>query len=187
MLETLGEVQNSPFAFLFNEPIPNHISLALKYYGLHEVEGAGSNPVIMKMAESLNPQVAAFYKEDDMAWCAVFAGFLLKTIGEPIPAGYDAMRALSYAQCGQPQRQAMLGDMLVLERQGGGHVCFYVGEDQNNFFVIGGNQRNMVCIIAVDKSRISAIRRLNYIAENQPSFIRPISIDFNAQVSTNES
>jgi cell wall-associated NlpC family hydrolase len=34
----------------------------------------------------------------------------------------------------------MLGDVLVFRRGGGGHVALYVGEDEEAFHVLGGNQ-----------------------------------------------
>lgn len=185
MLETLNDVRKSPFSFLLSEPLPPHLANAMKFYGLKEITGEASNPVIMQFAKELG--VDAVYKNDDMAWCAVFAGVMLKRAGEQIPAGYDSMRALKYAYYGEPQRRAALGDVLVLQRDGGGHVCFYVGEDAQNFFVLGGNQKNMVCIIPIEKNRVTAIRRTQWVCSRQPPNVTPRPIDFNAPVSKNEA
>jgi len=150
----------SKYAFLTREKLPKHIDFALGYYGMREIVGDKHNETILRMADTLNPAVGNFFTNDEYAWCAVFAGYVLKSCGFPIPASYDAMRAKPYATVGQKQDTAMFGDILVLERTGGGHVCFYIAEDDKYFHVLGGNQKNMVCIVPIEKSRVTAIRRV---------------------------
>ena len=48
--------------------------------------------------------------------------------------------------------------MLVFERDGGGHVGFYVGEDGTHYHVLGGNQDDAVSIAKIAKSRLVASR-----------------------------
>lgn len=175
------------YQFLTKEIVPLHLAFALGYYGLKEIEGEKSNPVILEMADALNVQVGSFYNNDDTPWCAIFAGFVLKNCGEDYPKGYDAMRAKSYQTIGIGQRQAMLGDMLILERDGGGHVCFYVGEDDWNFHVLGGNQKNMVCIVPIEKSRVIAIRRMKKVYDNPPANLRRVFITSDQKKSVNEA
>lgn len=36
---------------------------------------------------------------------------------------------------------------------GGGHVCYVVGQDQTRYYCLGGNQRNMICVVPIMKTR----------------------------------
>ena len=45
------------------------------------------------------------------------------------------------------------GAIIVFSRGSGGHVGFVVGEDDSDYYVLGGNQSNMVNIARLDKSR----------------------------------
>ncbi|RZL82832.1 MAG: hypothetical protein EOP66_04490 [Sphingomonas sp.] len=51
-----------------------------------------------------------------------------------------------------------MGVTLVFGREGGGHVGFYVGEDDHAYHAIGRNQSNSVCITRIAKSRLIAAR-----------------------------
>ena len=50
------------------------------------------------------------------------------------------------------------GAVMVFERGSGGHVGFAVGQDPENFFVLGGNQSNAVTIAPVARSRLIGAR-----------------------------
>ncbi len=50
------------------------------------------------------------------------------------------------------------GAVLVFERGSGGHVGFAVGQDDTNFFVLGGNQSDAVTVARVAKSRLLGAR-----------------------------
>jgi hypothetical protein len=50
------------------------------------------------------------------------------------------------------------GAVLVFEREGGGHVGFYVGEDSTHYHVLGGNQGDAVSIVRIARSRSIARR-----------------------------
>jgi hypothetical protein len=50
------------------------------------------------------------------------------------------------------------GAVLVFEREGGGHVGFYVGEDGTSYHVIGGNQGDAVSVARIAKTRLVASR-----------------------------
>ena len=45
------------------------------------------------------------------------------------------------------------GAVVVFSRGNGGHVGFVVGEDDTDYYVLGGNQSNMVNITRISKSR----------------------------------
>ena len=175
------------FKWLADEPMPAFFKTALSYHGMQEIVGAKHNPVILGMAKALNPLAGAWYDSDEKAWCGVFEGFCLKTNGEAIPDGYDAMRARSYANVGVAQRQAMLFDILVFDRDGGAHVTNYVGEDAKRFWCYGGNQKNGVCIVPIEKDRIIAIRRLQSVIDDHRLNVRRVMVTAAGAASKNEA
>lgn len=50
------------------------------------------------------------------------------------------------------------GAIVVFSRGRGGHVGFVVGEDDSDYYVLGGNQSNMVNITRIDKGRLLGFR-----------------------------
>ncbi len=54
--------------------------------------------------------------------------------------------------------QPVPGAVLIFERGSGGHVGFAVGQDDTNFFVLGGNQSDAVTIARIAKSRLLGAR-----------------------------
>lgn len=103
-----------------------------------------------------NPNIQALYsnigfanvKGDQTAWCAAFAGSMLKNncfkFNKSLAAG-------SYTGYGNPVSggvaNAQRGDIVVFNRDGGtGHVAFYYGPGPtpDTIYVVGGNQSNNV-------------------------------------------
>jgi uncharacterized protein (TIGR02594 family) len=105
-------------------------------------------------------------------------------------AGFDVVKdplwARNWNNFGTKQDVAMLGDVLVFVRDGGGHVGFYVGEDATCYHVLGGNQSNMVNTTRILKSRCIGIRRCDWKV-SQPSSVRVMELAANGAVSTNEA
>ena len=56
------------------------------------------------------------------------------------------------------ETQPITGAVLVFERGSGGHVGFAFGQDDTNFFVLGGNQSDAVTVARVAKSRLLGAR-----------------------------
>ena len=71
-----------------------------------------------------------------------------------------ALRAKSWADWGANLRAERLapGAVLVFEREGVGHVGFYVGEDSTHYHVLGGNQDDAVTVARLARSRMIASR-----------------------------
>ena len=145
------------FAYLADEPGPNLLLAALKDHGLREAPGAASSPRILEMAGHVGAH--SYYKADATPWCALALADWVKQAGFTLP--FDPLAAKNWAKFGTPValKEAALGDVLVMERVGGNHVTMYVGEDDRNFYGLGGNQGNEVCIAAFPKSRITHVRR----------------------------
>lgn len=118
--------------------------IALKEYGVTEVVGKVNNPRVLEyFAKTGNSWV----QDDETAWCAAFVGFCLETAGI---ASTKLLNARSYLNWHSPTLTPKLGDVAVFWRNtpasAEGHVAFYISNDVNGIWVLGGNQNNGVCI-----------------------------------------
>lgn len=171
----------SQYAWLAAEPGPKMIQEALNIYGTHEASGdAVDNPVILSWAKDLG---ISWYLHDATPWCGLCMGIVAKRAGKQPPR--DLLAALSWANFGTKVPEAMLGDILVFKRTGGGHVTLYVGEDNDAYHCLGGNQSDQVDITRIAKSRIFSIQRPVY--NETPTNVRKIVLADSGVLSTNES
>lgn len=112
-----------------------------------------------------NPRVVAYYSEaghgeirhDEVAWCAAFAGAMLRRAGAE---GTKSLLARSYLSWGEALSEVRLGAIAVLERgePWAGHVGFVVGTTPGKVYLLGGNQGDAVTVAAFDSSRVLAYR-----------------------------
>lgn len=175
----------SQYKWLENEGAPKVLVEALKLVGIREVVGQRHNPIILSWAEELG--IRNIYTNDELPWCGLAMGYVALKAGKNIPLkGWDILRALKWAAFGTKVSQAKLGDVLIFQRPGGGHVGIYVGEDDTHYHVLGGNQSNMFGFTRIAKSRLAAIRRPEYNIGVPPNvrrvFLKPTGI-----VSDNEA
>lgn len=171
------------YEWLNKEPSPAILLEMLKIHGVLEAPGASNNPVIVGWAKEIG--VDDVYKHDDTPWCGLTVGLVVKRAG--LNGVNTPLWAKAWAKWGIGQKDAMLGDILVFDRTGGGgHVGLYVGEDATAFHVIGGNQRDSVCITRILKNRLFAIRRTAWKV-SQPENIRRIPLAATGQPTTNEA
>lgn len=162
-------LKNTQYAWLLKETAPKILLEMINIYGTLEVKGLGDNPLLLEWAKECG--VANIYTHDSIPWCALAMTLCAKRAGLPHATGYDALRAKLFSTWGTPQKNAMLGDVLMLERDGGYHVTMYVGEDAKNFYCLGGNQSDSVNITPIEKGRIKAIRRSPGVFETRPVFL----------------
>lgn len=173
--EWLGTVQQ----------LPKTIIEALALYGTREVPGSADSPVIMGWAREVGKDVAAAYGGDEIPWCGLFAAVVVKRAGKPVISG--PLWAKNWAKFGDKADVPSLGDILVFQRPGGGgHVGFYVAEDDSAFHVLGGNQSDAVTITRIAKSRCIAVRR-PYFKIAKPAGSRPFHVKASGALSTNEA
>jgi uncharacterized protein (TIGR02594 family) len=156
------------FAFLAEEPGPRMLREALPLLGTVETPGKGNNPTIMAWAAEVGLKEA--YSEDSIPWCGLFMALIAKRADKPIVKG--PLWALNWLNFGVSVPRPSLGDVIVVQREGGGHVTLYVAEDEKNYYGLGGNQSDMVSIAPIAKNRKPWFRRPKYI--NQPANVRPI-------------
>ena len=124
--------------------------------GTREVAGPGNSAAIMGWAKRLGGGVLGMvYGADSIPWCGLFVAECMAEAGLKSPP--IAVRAKAWATWGdacQPSR----GAVLVFQRDGGGHVGFYVGENNTAYRVLGGNQGDAVSEAWIAKDRCIAVR-----------------------------
>lgn len=138
---------------------PAWLTAARAKLGTREAPGAANSPTIMAWAKRLGTKVLGIaYNADSVPWCGVFVAACMQEAGVEPPK--IAVRAKAWATWGSPLHASELapGAVLVFERPGGGHVGFYVGENEAAYQVLGGNQGDAVTKTWISKGRCVARR-----------------------------
>lgn len=137
----------------------NIINKALSEYGVKEIVGSKDNLRIVKYFNDIGFDGAKL--KDETAWCSAFANWVAKT------SGYEysgALTARSWLRTGTSTASPTIGDIVVFWRESPkswkGHVGFFIKETKRFVYVLGGNQRNMVCVKAYPKYRLLDYRQL---------------------------
>ena len=167
-------------------PLPRIIEIGLSVYGTQEVVGKGSNKTILAWRDEVNaahPGWIKGYSDDDIPWCGLFVAWVI-TKSDHTPC-VDPLWARNWLNFGNRVQTPGLGDVLVFERGSGGHVGFYIGEDEGAYHVLGGNQSNAVTITRVLKKRLLNARRPSY--RNMPASVNPYKLRAMGSISTNEA
>lgn len=130
--------------------------VASRYLGIGEVAGSASNPAILAMLK-----LDGDWPQDDATpWCSAFANWVCFQLGL---ARSRSLAARSWLTVGVAVKleDAELGlDVVVLERDGGGHVGFYAGMDGARVKLLGGNQGDHVSVSSFPVERVLGVRRL---------------------------
>lgn len=175
------------FMWLLGEPGPRLLLVGLQLHGTAEQPGSGNNPSILQWAKSTG--LDRQYRADSIAWCGLFMAYAVLQAGFEPPA-VNPLGARNWLSFGTPVDEPMLGDVLVFwrERKTGfkGHVGIYVGESNDRFYVLGGNQQDMVSIAPVAKARLLGARRCKWRIA-QPSNVRRVLLKSDGVLSTNEA
>jgi uncharacterized protein (TIGR02594 family) len=173
-------VTQKGYEWLNDEPGPKELLAAISFFGIHEVLGPKNNPTIMAWAKLVHTT----YPGDATAWCGLFRAVCAHTAGFDDHPNGNCLWALNWASwgVGRPGLVAMLGDTLVKQRKGGGHVTMYVGEDdpkqlpkgvEVHYHCLGGNQSDQVNIVRIPKSDFVAVRHAPWKVA-QPDNVRRI-------------
>lgn len=135
---------------------PKWLVEARKYDGLKEIPGARDNPTIVKWFADVGH---SWVQDDETAWCAAFVGAMLEKVGIK---STRKLNARSYLEWGVPISKPAPGAIAVFYRGDPkgwqGHVSFYIRENANNVWCLGGNQSNQVNITRYPKSRLLGYR-----------------------------
>lgn len=137
-------------------PMPSWVDHAFRHRGLKEIPGKNTNPTIRKWLIELK----AWWTDDETPWCGTFVAHCLMYAGITPPKNW--FRAKEYLTYGTAcaRENIPFGAICVKSRTGGGHVFFAVAqsEDGNTIYGLGGNQSNMVNIMAFPRSVIDGAR-----------------------------
>lgn len=161
---------------------PKMVREALALFGTLETPGTRDNPVIIQWAKETKTKDDDWYSHDSVPWCGLFMAVVAQRAGKEVPP--NCLGAINWSAFGIGVPVAMLGDVLVFTRKGGGHVGLYVGESKDSYFVLGGNQGDKVCITRILKNRIHSIRRPFYNV--QPDSVKQYFYNNSGKASTNE-
>jgi uncharacterized protein (TIGR02594 family) len=133
---------------------------AMTMYGLTETKGNLSTAQIMKMYEVGGH---TWVKDDATPWCSAFMNYVAKQCS----AEYTGkLNARSWLDVGQEVHESDLkiGDIVILWRikpsSVYGHVGMLINEDENYYYLLGGNQSDKVQISRYKKYRFLGARRL---------------------------
>ncbi|HMS21513.1 TIGR02594 family protein [uncultured Sphingorhabdus sp.] len=165
--------------------LPRTVSEGLAMLGVAEIVGKGSNRTIIAWRDELNHAGIKIvgYSDDDIPWCGLYAAIVTHRAGKHAVEG--PLWARNWVKFGTATNEPSLGDILVFARKGGGHVGFYVAEDDGAYHVLGGNQSNRVSITRIAKDRCIAVRRPIY--RNKPASVRPYKMKATGGLSVNEA
>jgi uncharacterized protein (TIGR02594 family) len=137
--------------------------------GLKEDTSSGSNPRIMAMADTIAqayPEMAPYcatYTNDDIAWCGLAAAYTMTVSNiRPVFGPTDTDRFLWAQAWNDPEWGTVLdvprlGCVVVLKREGGGHVTYYERTEGSSYVCCGGNQSDMVKVSSYPISDVIAL------------------------------
>lgn len=134
---------------------PKWLEVARSLLGTREVPGPQHSSFIAKGWARLG---AGWFNDDETPWCGFFVAHCIDAAGLPYPGKGAFARAKAWLDWGKPCPTPGVGAVVVFGRQGGGHVGFAVGESLTHYYVLGGNQSNMVSIAPLAKERALGFR-----------------------------
>lgn len=128
-----------------NLRVPNWVKVALKEVGVHEIHGVEHSDRVLEYHS-----VSGGFTTDEVPWCASYINWVM------LECGFDTVsypaRAKSWLRFGATSIIPVLGSIAVKSREGGGHVCIVVGQNnEGQLYCVGGNQSDEVNIRLYDK------------------------------------
>ncbi len=171
------------YEWLNHEPGPKELLEAIALFGTKEVPGKGNNREIIGWAKETHN----VYPGDDVAWCGLLKAVCAKRAGWDYHPNGNGLWARNWLDWGVPVKVAMLGDTLIFPRGEGGHVTFYIGEDDEYYHCLGGNQQDQVNITRKPKKPILGIRRAPWKIAQPPNVRQVFLSTKGAPVSTKEN
>lgn len=153
--------------------------------GTKEIAGSKSNATIMGWAKNVGGWITSYYKNDDIPWCGLFVDHCLRTHSIEITID-NPLGARNWAKFGF-EVEPCPGAIMVFSRSGGGHVGFYVSEDDKYYHILGGNQSNTVNVTKIAKSRFLAARWPNNYPTLHSRVKGRVYKKFDGTVSINEA
>lgn len=135
--------------------------VAMGEYGLKEIRGSRHEERILEYFGATNH---SWVKTDETAWCSAFMNWCAMMSGMERTG---ELNARSWLDSGTEVTTPRMGDVVVFwrERKSSwkGHVGLVASVKDGRVWVLGGNQKNMVCISSYPESRVLKYVRLNRI------------------------
>lgn len=156
----MGKLFTGIDAWLNNEPnLPKELQEAIRHNGLLETKGSGNTVDIMRWAKEVG--VSGWYPADSVPWCGLFKAICAFRNGWLKLPAPNLLSSLWWRSWGVKIeiKDACGGDTLIKERNGGGHITYYIGENDKYFRCLGGNQSDSVCPTWIPKSDFTDVRR----------------------------
>jgi len=137
--------------------------------GLTETSGSGDNPKILAMRDEIAkryPDMASYcalYTHDAIAWCGLSVAYAMSmaavrpVFGETDTDRWLWARAWDDETWGYKISVPRPGCVVVMEREGGGHVTLYERTEGSNYLCRGGNQSDAVNVSSYPISRVVAL------------------------------
>ena len=130
--------------------------IACGEYGVKGIAGDKHNPRIVTYFRAPG---FSWVKDDETAWCAAFVNWCFWKAGLKVPG---TLAARSFLTVGKKTLVPKLGDLVVLWRvtkdSPYGHVGFFIKEEKDGIYILGGNQSNAVNIQLFPKSQVLEYR-----------------------------
>jgi len=127
-----------------------------KVFGLHEKHDKAA------LTAWLRSDGRRLGDTEQLPWCGDFVETAIRNSlpDEQFkgPLAENPYWARNWLHLGYPITPDYYGAVLVFKRGSGGHVGFAVGQDETDFYVLGGNQSNAVTITRISKSRLLGAR-----------------------------
>ena len=134
------------------------LDIIFSEYGTQEIAGDQHNPEVLKYFIGIGHE---WVTTDETAWCSAFANWCCKGAGLEYSG---KLNARSWLDVGENVQEPQPLDIVVLWRDKKdswkGHVGFFIRETSKYIYVLGGNQRNQVCIMRYSKNKLLAYKRL---------------------------
>lgn len=158
------------------DEVPPWLTAMRAITGMTETPGSADNPKIMLMADYIGrkyphqEEYADMYTGDDIAWCGLTVGFCMAVADiEPVFGPEDTDKWM-WAQAwggkhwaAEEIQEPCLGCVIVMQREGGGHVCLMEQHEDGSFLKDGyyrgrgGNQSDAVTVANQAKSSVIAL------------------------------
>lgn len=123
---------------------PIWMNIALQELGVHETPG----PKATKRIVEYDSTTTLGATSDEVPWCSSFVNWCIRQARKKdlsIDLETRSAAAASWSRWGQELEYGTYGCIVVMDRPGGNHVFFYLDEDADGVFGLGGNQSDAVC------------------------------------------
>lgn len=128
---------------------------ALAELGQLEAPGVANNPRVVEYLKTTGLP-SGMASTDATPWCSAFVNWCLKRAGV---SGTGSAAARSWLTWGSPVAKPRRGCVVVLARDGGGHVGFFIRATLDGRLVLlGGNQADQVSERAYPRERLLGFR-----------------------------